>query len=227
MTHRIFVTLLGLFLLTQAVALAQSPPPTFSYKITMSGGAGTGSMDYTMDVTIKGTNPDGSRQAGLTIHAPKMPPVDNKSMDATLSPFGAITIGSTGEMPKHFNPYNIAQAKQMAQFANGPMMQMIINPLNAFANGLAAAPSFKTGATWQAHSDEAMADVTYTVTGHEQRGGHDTAVIAMKSSSSGPSVSGRGNYDLVSHLVVAAHSEIRQTADAKQAQVLDVVLNGP
>lgn len=229
MTSRSFVPILVSLVLMQAVALAQSPPPpTFVYKINMGAGAGTGSMDYTIDVAIKSTNPDGSRPASLTIHAPKMPPLNNKTMDATLTPFGAISVGSTGEMPKgNYNPFNAAQVKQMAEASNGPMMQMVLNPFNTFASGLSKAPSFKNGATWQAHSNEAMADVTYTVTGHEQRSGHDTAVITMKSSSTGPTVAGQGNYDPGSRLVVAVHCEIRQTADAKQAQVLDVAMQNP
>lgn len=226
MMHRTFATILFSFVLTQAIALAQSPPQALSYKVTMSAGAGTGSMDYTMDVAIKSTNPDGSRAAALTVHAPKMPPLNNKTMDATLSPFGAITVGSTGDMPKgNYNPFNAGQVKQMAQASNGPMMQMLIGPFNTFANGLAQAPSFKNGATWHARSNEAMADVTYTVTGREQRNGRDTAIITMTSSSSGPSVTGKGNYDPASHLVIAVHCEIRQTADAKEAQVIDAALN--
>jgi hypothetical protein len=214
-------------MLTQAAAFAQTTPAPFVYKVTMSAGAGTGSMDYTMDVAIKSTNPNGSRAARLTVHAPKMPPLDNKTMDATLTPFGAITIGSTGEMPKNMNPYSIAQQKQMAAASTGPMMQMMITPFNAFANGLAKAPSFNTGAKWQASSNETMTDVTYTVAGHEQRNGRDTAVITMKSPPYGPSVSGQGYYDPAAHLVMAVHCEIRQTADAKQGQVLDAVMSSP
>lgn len=230
MKHRTFATILVSLFLMQAVAIAQSaPPPAFAYKIAMSAGAGTGSMDYTMDVAIKSTNADGSRPVSLTIHAPKMPPLNNKKMDATLTPYGAISVASTGQMPTGgFNPFNTAQVKQMQQASTGPMMQMLINPFNTFANGLANAPSFKNGATWQAHSNEAMADIKYTVTGHEQRNGRDTAVITMTTpASSGPSVTGKGNYDSASHLVVAVHCEIRQTPDAKEAQVLDVAMNGP
>jgi hypothetical protein len=227
MTQRTFPTILASFILVQGLAIAQSPPATFVYKINMSGGAGTGSMDYTMDVAIKSTNPDGSRPASLTIHAPKMPPLDNKKMSATFTPFGAITVGSTGEMPKNYNPFNAAQVKQMSEASNGPMVQMLIDPFNTFANGLSKAPSFKNGATWQARSNEAMADITYTVTRHEQRNGHDTAVITMKTPSNGPSVTGQGIYDPASRLVVAVHCEIRQTPDAKEAQVLDVAMNSP
>jgi hypothetical protein len=226
MTHRTFATLLALCVLMQAVAFAENPPPpTFVYKITMSAGAGSGSMDYTMDVAVKSTNPDGSRPASLTLHAPKLPPMNNKTVGATLSPFGAITVGSTGEMPKGYNPFNAAQVKQMQDAASGPMVQMLINPFNTFANGLSKAPSFKTGSTWQARSNETMADVTYTVTGHEQRNGRDTAVITMQSPPNGPSVTGRGYYDPASHLIVAVHCEIRQTPDAKDAQVLDVAMS--
>lgn len=229
MTHRTFATFLISLTFLQGVAIAQSAPPSsFVYKITMSGGAGTGSMDYRMDIAIRSTNPDGSRPASLTIHAPKMPPIDNKTMAATLTPFGAITVGSTGEMPKgSYNPFNAAQVKQMSEASTGPMMQMLINPFNTFANGLSKAPSFKTGSAWQARSNEAIADITYTVTRHEQRNGRDTAVIAMKSSPNGPSVTGQGNYDPASRLVVAVHCEIRQSPDAKDAQVLDVAMSGP
>jgi hypothetical protein len=227
MTHRTFATILISIFLAQGLASAQSVPPAFAYKITMGAGPGTGSMEYSMDVAIKSTNADGSRPATLTIHVPKMPPLDKKTMDATISPFGAITVGSTGEMPKNYNPYSVAQAKQMSQAASGPMMQMLINPLNTFANGLANAPSFKTGATWQARSNETMSDITYTVTGHEQRNGRDTAVITMKSTPGGPSVTGQGNYDPISRLVVAVHCEIRQTPDAKEAQILDAAMNSP
>ena len=224
MKHWIFTRILVCFLLVQAVALPQTPPQAFVYKITMSGGAGTGSMDYTMDVAIKSTNADGSRPASLTIHAPKMPPLDKKTMDATLTPSGAITVGSTGEMPTGgFNPYNVAKVKQMQAASTGPLLQTLINPFNAFASGLSAAPSFKTGATWHAQSGEAMADVIYTVTGHEQRNGRDTAVITMKTSPGGASVTGQGNYDPQSRLVIAVHSEIRQSADAKEGEVLDAV----
>jgi hypothetical protein len=228
MTYRRFATILVSIFLMQGIALSQSPPPTFVYKINMGAGAGTGAMDYTMDVAIKSTNADGSRPASLTVHAPKMPPMNNKTFDATLTPVGAITVGSTGEMPKgSFNPFNMAAAKQQAAAANGPMLQMLMNPLNVFANGLSNAPSFKNGATRQAHSNETMADITYVVTGHEQRNGHDTAVITMKSSPDGPSVTGQGNYDPASHLVVAVHCEVRQTADAKEAQVLDMAMSSP
>ena len=228
MTLRTFVTILVSLVLIQAAALAQSAPPTLVYKINMGTGAKTGSIDYTMDVVIKSTNPDGSRSASLTIHAPKMPPINNKTMDATLSPFGAITVGSTGEMPKgNFNPFNMGQAKQMAEATNGPMVQMMINPFNTFANGLANAPSFKNGVTWHSQSNEAMADITYTVTSHEQRNGRDTAIVTMKSAPNGPFVTGQGNYDPAARLVVAVHCEIRQTADAKEAQVLDMAMNNP
>lgn len=217
--------ILILVFLMQAVALAQGPPSTYVYKMTMSS-AGTGSMDYTMDIAIQTANPDGSRQATLTIHAPKMPPLNNTSMDATLSPFGAIIVGSTGEMPKNFNPFNIGQAKQMQRASNGPMIQSFLTPFNTFASGLSNAPSFKNGATWKALSNDTMAEVTYTVTRHEQRNGRNTAVVTMKTGSNGPSVTGQGNYDPASRLVVALHCEIRQTADAKQAQVLDAVMSG-
>lgn len=227
MWYRTFASMLAALVLFQAVAAAQTQTePTFTYKMTAGAGAGTGSMDYSIDVAVKSTNPDGSRPATLTVHAPKMPPIDKKTFSATLTPVGAITVGSTGDMPKHFNPYNTGQVKQMAAAANGPMLQMLINPLNVFANGLSMAPSFKNGATWKAHSNETMADVTYTVTGHENRNGHDTAVITMTSSSS-PSVTGQGRYDPAAHLVVAVHCEIRQTPDAKQAQVLDAAMAGP
>jgi hypothetical protein len=206
MAHRTFAAALTSFLLWEATALAQSPPaPTFVYDITMSAGAATGSIRYTMDVAIEFTNPDGSRTASLTIHAPKMPPLDNKTANATLSPFGAITVGSTGEMPKgNYNPYDAANVKQAAAASTGPMMQMMINPLNTFANGLSKA-----------------------VTRHEQRNGRDTALITMKTSSNGPSITGQGNYDPVSRLVVAVHCEMRQNADAKDAQVLDAAINAP
>lgn len=227
MTHRTLAAMFISVFIMQSVAFAQSATPAFAYKITMSAGAGTGSMDYSLDVAIKSKNADGSRTASLTIHAPKMPPLDQKTMDATFSPFGAITVGSTGQMPKNYNPYNAAQVKQMSDASTGPMMQMLINPLNTFANGLANAPSFKNGTTWQARSNETMADITYTVTGHEQRNGRDTAVITMKSASGGPSVTGQGNYDPVSRLVIAVHCEIRQTPDAKEAQIVDVAMNGP
>lgn len=72
--------------LMQTGALAQSTPPMFVYKITMTPRTGTGSTDYAIDVAIKSTNPDGSRQALLTVHAPKMPPIDGKSMDASTMP---------------------------------------------------------------------------------------------------------------------------------------------
>lgn len=226
MTYRIFGSMLLCVLFIQTIALAQSPAPTFVYKITMGAGAGTASMQYTMDVAIKSTNADGSRPASLTIHAPQMMPIDNKTLNATLTPFGGITVGSTGEMPKgNYNPFNLGQAKQMSEASTGPMMQMMINPLNTFAAGLSSAPSFKDGVTWQAQSKETMALITYTVTGHEQVNGRDTVVITMKSSPDGPSVTGQGDYDPAARLVVAAHCEIRQTAGAKEAQVFDVAMN--
>jgi len=225
-----FASVFVLLLLSQAVAVAQSPPPpTFVYKMTMGAGPGSGSMDYSMDVAITATQPDGTRNAKVTMHASKMPPIDNKTLDASISPFGALNIGSTGEMPKgNFNPYNMAAAKQMSEAAQGPMVQMMINPMNAFANGFAKAPALKLGATWHAFSNEAMADVQYTVTGREQRNGRDTVVVTMQTpSSSGPSVTGQGNYDPAAHLVVAAHCEIRQAAQDKNGQIIDVAMANP
>lgn len=224
MTNRMFSAIFLSLVLSQAICAAQSAPPSFVYKITMGAGPGSGSMDYTMDVAIKSTNPDGSRAVSLTIHGSKMPMINNKTMDATLTPFGAIAVGSTGEMPKSMNPYSIAQQKQMMQAAGGPMLQMMLNPLNAFAGGLSSAPSFKNGATWHADSSEVMTEITYTVTGHEVRNGRDTAVITMKSAAGGPSVTGQGNYDPAAHLVIAVHCEIRQTATDKQGQILDVAM---
>ncbi len=229
MKHSKYIFAATLLLSMQSVAIAQSPPPTtFVYKMTMGAGPGSGSMDYTMDVAIKSTNADGSRAAALTLHAAKMPPVDKKTFDATITPFGVISVASTGEMPTgHFNPFSAAQAKQEAQAAQGPMLQMMVDPLNTFAGGLSKAPSFKNGATWQAQSGAAMTIITYTVTGHEQRNGRDTAIITMKSAPNGASVTGQGNYDPAGRLVVAVHCEIRQTADSKEAQVLDVAMISP
>src|SRR5689334_15699024 len=114
MTYRTFAAILVSFVFAQAVAVAQTATPSFVYKVTMSAGAGTGSMDYTIDVAIKSTNADGSRPVNLTIHAPQMPPLNNKAMDATLTPYGAISVGSTGQMPTgSYNPFNAAQVKQM------------------------------------------------------------------------------------------------------------------
>ncbi len=224
-----FAMVFAVLLLAQTVALAQSPPPpTFVYKATMGAGPGTGSMDYSIDVAIVGTQADGTRTAALTMHAPKMMQLNNKTLDATISPFGALAVGSTGEMPKNYSPYNMAAAKQMSQAAQGPMVQMMLNPMNTFANGFAKAPALKTGATWHAFSNEAMADIQYTVTGREQRNGRDTVIVTMQTpSSSGPSVTGQGNYDPAAHLVVAAHCEIRQTAQDKNGQILDVAMSNP
>lgn len=225
-----FAMVFASLFLAQTVALAQSPaPPSFIYKINMSAGPGTGSMDYSMDVAINATMPDGTRKATLTIHAPKMMQLNNKAVDATISPFGALTIGSTGEMPKNFNPYSVADAKKMSEAAQGPMVQMLINPMNAFANGFAKAPAaLKPGATWQAFSNEAQATVQYTVTGREQRNGRDTVVVTMQSTpGSGGNVTGQGNYDPAAHLIVNVHCEIRQTAQDKNGQVIDVAMVNP
>lgn len=224
-----FIAILSSLVLAQATAVAQSPPaPTFVYNITMGGGPGSGSMDYKMNVAITSTSPDGSRTAAVTMNAPKMPPVDKKTFDATITPFGVINIGSTGEMPKGgYSPFDMGKAKQAAQAAQAPMLQMMLDPMNTFAGGLSKAPSFKTGATWQAQSGVAMTTITYTVTGHEQRNGRDTAIITMKSAPNGASVTGQGNYDPAGRLVVAAHCEIRQSADAKEAQVLDLAMSNP
>ena len=63
-----------------------------------------------------------------------------------------------------------------------------------------------------------MADVTYTVTGREQRNGRDTAIITMTSSvQRAVQFTGKGNYDPASHLVIAVHCEIRQTTDAQRS----------
>lgn len=222
-------TVLLSFVLVQAIAAAQSPPPpTFVYKMTMGAGPGTGSMDYTMDVAITSTEPDGTRKATLTLHASKMMQLDKKSVDATISPFGGITVGSTGEMPKNYNPFDIAAGKQMAQASQGPMVQMMINPLNTFANGFEKAPPLKPGATWHVFSNQTGADVQYTVTGQEQRNGRNTVVVTMKNpSNTGASVTGQGNYDPVAHLVVAMHCEIRQTPEDKNGQIVDVAMANP
>ena len=140
----------ALLFISQTVAFAQSPPPpTFVYKIRMGAGPDRGSMDYTMDVAIGSTAPDGTRKAIVTLHAP-----------------------------------DIGAMKQASQAAQGPMVQMMINTMNVFANGIAKAPSLNRGATWHVSSNERQADVQYTVTEREQRNGGDTVVVAMKSSPS-------------------------------------------
>jgi hypothetical protein len=229
MKYWTFALILLSFVVAQTIAVAQSPPPaTFVYKITMGGGPGTGSMDYTMDVAIISTQPDGARKATLTLHAPKMMPVDKKQFDATISPFGVLTVASTGEMPKNDNPFNMAAAKQMAQAAQGPQLQMMINPLNVFANGFAKAPTLKQGATWHVFSNETGADVQYTVAGREQRNGRDTVIVTMQNpSNSGATVSGQGNYDTAAHLVVNVHCEIKQTPQDKNGQIIDVAMANP
>jgi hypothetical protein len=151
---------------------------------------------------------------------PQMPPLDGKQMDATISPAGAISIGSTGEMPKNYSPTQIAAASAAM---SGPMVQQFINPLNTFAAAVAAAPSQKTGTSWHALSPEQI-DVVYTITGRQAQSGHDTLAVKMASpSGNGPSISGQGNYDPSAHLVVTLHSEVRQSPGGPSS-ITDVAL---
>jgi hypothetical protein len=227
MKCRVSGAVLASLVLTSAVAIAQQAPAAagFVYNMKMGAGQGSGAMDLSMGFTIKSAEPDGTRKATLTVKAPKMPPLNGKQVDATISPAGAIEIGSTGDIPKHYSP---ADAKALSVAATGPMLQMMINPLNAFAKGCGLAPSQNAGTSWHAFSNEAQSDVVYTITGREQRSGRDTIVVTMKSASSaGPSLTGQGDYDPAAHLVVTVHAEFKQSAQATMGQVLDVEMAQP
>lgn len=232
MKSRNLVTLTVLLALANTAAAAQSAPPstpTFIYQIARSG-AGGPSSTMSLDVAVLSTQPDGTRKASLVVHAPKMP-VDNQRIDATISPSGSFSLASTGTMPQHFNPFSAHDIKAAQQTSVGPMVQMMIGPINAFASAFANAPaSLKTGATWHAFSYETGGDVIYTVTGNEQRNGRDTIALSMKSagaSTTGATVSGQGLYDATGHVVVAVHSEMRQSASANVMQMVDVALKTP
>lgn len=227
MARCIFGAVIAALLLTSALADAQQTPAAagFVYDLKMGAGPGSGAMDLSMAFTIKSAEPDGTRKAILTVKAGKMPPLNGKQVDASISPAGAIAIGSTGDMPKNYSP---AEAKALSSAATGPMLQMMINPLNAFANGCGLAPSQHAGTSWHAFSNEAQSDVVYTITGREQRSGRDAIVVTMKSTSSaGPSLTGQGTYDPAAHLVVTMHAEFKQSAQATTGQILDVEMAQP
>ncbi len=202
---------------------ASATPSGFVYNVKLGADHG-GSMDISMDFTIASTAQDGARSASVLIRAPNMPPLNGKKVDATISSAGAITIGSTGDLKAHYSP---AQAKAMAAAATAPMLQMMIDPLNVFAAGCGAAPSQKIGTSWRVFNTMTQSDIVFTITGREQRSGRDTLAVTMATpSATGPSYSGKGNYDPSVHLVANVHVELRQSAQGG-AQVVDAALANP
>lgn len=225
MTIRICAALICSLIFAGAIALAQQPQAqNFVYNLKLGSGAGSG-MDLSMAFAIQSTAADGTRQATVLVNAPKMPPLNGKKMGAAISPAGAITIASTGDIAKHYSP---TQAKAMSEAAMSPMVQMMIDPLNTFALACASAPSLKVGTSWHSFWNEGQTDVNYTVTGREQRAGRDTAVVTISTpGGGGATLTGTGNYDPAAHMVVSLHSEIRQSATGPAGQVTDVTLANP
>ena len=219
-----FRLLFALALVSFPVSPAQaSQTSPFVYNLKLGTGQGMG-MNVSLAVDVRSMAADGTRVAKVTVKAPQMPPIDGKEVDASISPAGAITIASTGDMPQSYSP---AQMKQASQAAMGPMIQMLINPLNTFAAGCAAAPLQNVGTSWHALSPEHI-DVVFTIIGHQQIAGRDTLAIRMSSPSpGGPSYSGQGNYDTDAHLVVSLHSELHQSGQGGPSQVVDVAMTAP
>jgi hypothetical protein len=189
----------------------------------MGSGPGGGTIGLSLGFAIKSAAADGTRQAAMLVHFPMMRMMDGKKLDVTISPSGAVTVGSTGEIKAHYSP---SQMKEASTAAQAPMMQMFLNALNWFADGCAAAPSQKVGTSWHAFNTFVQSDIVYTVTGHEQQAGHDTIAVTMKSAGGGMSLSGQGNYDPVAHLVVSVHSQLQQ-APGTPAQVVDAQIATP
>ncbi len=211
MKPRIFGTALPVLLLISAPAAAQvASPNAFVYNMKLS--SGQRGMDISLAFTVTATDSDGNRKAVAVVRAPKMVPLDGKKFDVTVDRAGVITVGSTGT----FTTGGAAEAKANSAAAIGPLLQMMINPLNVFAAGCAAAPSQKVGTTWHAYSSAVMTDVVFTITGREQQGGHNTIAVTMSSPGSGASVTGKGNYDPAARVVVNVHSEVRQAAGARE-----------
>lgn len=227
MKHGIFGLVLPALLFTICVpAIAQQTPaaPGFTYNMKLGTGQGT-SMDISMAVSVTSTDSGGMRSASIVVGAPKMPPLNGKKVGATISPAGEITIASTGDLTQHFSPAN---AKAMSDAAMGPMLQMMIDPLNVFAAGCGAAPSQKIGTSWHLYNTMTQANVLYTITGHERRSGRDTLVVTMSTpSATGAAYSGQGNYDPALHLVDSVHVELRRSGQGVPAQVVDAALNKP
>jgi len=212
---------LGILLLPlSGIATAQqsSVPASFAYNVKMGTGSGP-SVTLALSVAVQSTASDGSRQAEVTVHIPWMRPLDGKRMNATLSPFGAIQIASTGDINKSYSQMQVAAESQAA---SGPMVQNFISPLDTFADALAAAPSQKAGTSWHAAAMQ-FVDVVYTITAHQQQNGRDTLSVTWASQGTGPAINGQGNYDPVAHLVVSLHSELRQAAGG-QAAVTDIAM---
>ncbi len=219
--------ILPLLLPMSAVAVAQQGSATqgFVYNMKM-GDAKSGSMDFSMAFTIKATAQDGTRNASLVVKSPKIPPLDGKKLDATISPAGAISIGSTGDITKH---YSVLQSSCRGGRRDWPDAANAYQPhqrlcfgLLAYAlaeirNILACVFERKPGGR-RLHHHRARASLPVAI----------RSFVTMKGASdSGPSVTGQGNYDPVAHLVVNLHSILRLTPQAAQGQEVDVAMANP
>lgn len=225
MKHLIFGLLLPSLLLASAPASAQQSPTPSNFTYNMKMGNGPQTINFSVAVTVKSTERNGTRNVGIALSMPHMP-MDGKKVDGTIAPSGEITIASTGQF--NTNPgFSISAAKANEAAATGPMIQNFIAPLNDFAAGCAKAPSKKVGATWHAFQQLTQTDVIYTITGREQSGGHDTLAISMKSvPGAQATIVGQGNYDATAHLATNVHSETEQSMANGMKQIFDATLTG-
>jgi hypothetical protein len=182
-----------------------------AYDIRMHGGSagkhGGADRASKMTLVLDRVDADGSAHASTTLEMPNVPGVTS---EATISPAGEILQKADPGPGLQPHP-GMSQAEGMAMAANmmGQAMAANLGLFNTFAAACATQGNLRVGDSWHATSTNfPPVDLVYTVTGREQRLGHDAVAVSVKSSPDSPGVvSGEGYYDPSTHLVVSFHIE--------------------
>jgi hypothetical protein len=191
-----------------------------------SGGMGAGAVPgMSIELTIKNTDPDGTRHGSLKLDMPHAPGNAVQPLDVTMSPGGAIV---TTIDPAHLSPHiGMSKAEQAAVSANAQsaMLQLQLRSFNEFANACGAQASLTVGKSWhQTGAQPPPTDITYTVTGRQQYAGRDTVAVSMQTApGAAMPVTGHGFYDPAAHVVAGFHFEMK-SPDGRQSETVDIDL---
>jgi hypothetical protein len=198
----------ALLIAVNGAALAQQPAPgqSLQYKITQGAAKGP-SQDYTLNISIASTDPDGTKHGTVVIDAPFKQ--KSNPTDVTVSPAGAVNV-KMDMNPPGFHMF-MSKAEQQNAQSQGVVssIMMAMSTFNQVATACGQQKALKPGATWNssAGSNFIATELTFTAKGMEQHGGRNTMHVTFQNASTTAQmqITGEGYYDPAAHLVVSTH----------------------
>ena len=227
-TAAVVAFLVAVSMAMAAAAQERKAGDRIAYDFTLGGqgGAMGAGMNANMRLTllIERIDQDGSAHGKLSIESQMLPANADVAPDATISPTGALLT----KYDPNLRVRNTMSNEDVAALSSNAAAQMLQTELsmsnfNTFADACGQR-ALHVGDSWDATSMTPPVTLHYTVTGREQKLGHDAFVVSIQSAPNPlGSISGRGYYDAASHTVVALHSEMHSSAQ-NQTGTVDVTL---